>query len=405
MKNQTLKNSTDKISICLNMIVKNESKVILRCLESVYPILDYYCINDTGSTDGTQELIRNFFKEKGIPGKVVENKWENYCTARNQAIESAKELTTELNLNFPWGFWIDADEQLVINPNLNINSIKTSLLNFDGSNCIVHYGSSEYFRMQFFSLTSNWIWYGPIHEVLVPKDRHEENSKAPRIASLDGLYTLVTADGNSWTSETQQQKYEGHAKIILDYVNNDVNKDPRWLFYLAQSYRDAVTPENHKKSIEWYQKRVEAQGGYWEEIYFSQLMIATLKASLKYPIHEVIDEYLKCGKYNKFRIEHILPISLYYQGIKEYDIAYVYSSYAMKFAGKNPNPNSSLFIDPLLYSYKIYDLHSINSYYSGKLDDAKTTFKLLWKQVEKCKVPQQEIEHLQKNKKFFLDIK
>ena len=57
--------------ICLNMIVKNESKVILRLLNSVLPIVDSYCICDTGSTDNTIEVIENFFNEHNIQGKIV----------------------------------------------------------------------------------------------------------------------------------------------------------------------------------------------------------------------------------------------------------------------------------------------------------------------------------------------
>ena len=56
-----------KNSVCLNMIVKNESKVILRCLESVKDIVDYWVIVDTGSTDGTQIIIQDYLK--GIPGE------------------------------------------------------------------------------------------------------------------------------------------------------------------------------------------------------------------------------------------------------------------------------------------------------------------------------------------------
>ena len=52
--------------LCLNMIVKNESKVIRRLLESAAPIIDSYCICDTGSTDDTKEIIRDFFKSRNI---------------------------------------------------------------------------------------------------------------------------------------------------------------------------------------------------------------------------------------------------------------------------------------------------------------------------------------------------
>ena len=59
-------------TICLNMIVKNESKIIFRLLETVLPIIDTYCICDTGSTDMTKELIKEFFDVRCIEGKVLD---------------------------------------------------------------------------------------------------------------------------------------------------------------------------------------------------------------------------------------------------------------------------------------------------------------------------------------------
>ena len=48
-------------SICLTMIVKNESKIIERCFDSVKDYIDTWCICDTGSTDGTQDIIKKYF--------------------------------------------------------------------------------------------------------------------------------------------------------------------------------------------------------------------------------------------------------------------------------------------------------------------------------------------------------
>ena len=48
-------------TLCLNMIVKNESKIITRLFDSVLPIIDCYCICDTGSTDNTVQIITNYF--------------------------------------------------------------------------------------------------------------------------------------------------------------------------------------------------------------------------------------------------------------------------------------------------------------------------------------------------------
>ena len=50
--------------LTLSMIVKNESHIILECLNSLYKEIDYWVIVDTGSTDNTKEIITNFFKEK-----------------------------------------------------------------------------------------------------------------------------------------------------------------------------------------------------------------------------------------------------------------------------------------------------------------------------------------------------
>ena len=54
----------ENIKIVLNMIVKNESKIIVRLLQSVYKLIDAYCICDTGSTDDTIEVIETFFKKE-----------------------------------------------------------------------------------------------------------------------------------------------------------------------------------------------------------------------------------------------------------------------------------------------------------------------------------------------------
>ena len=56
--------------VCLCMIVKNESKIIERCFENCKPIIDRISICDTGSTDGTPEVIRAWGMRNKIPTKV-----------------------------------------------------------------------------------------------------------------------------------------------------------------------------------------------------------------------------------------------------------------------------------------------------------------------------------------------
>src|SRR3972149_8399584 len=77
-----------KQTVCLNMIVKNESKVIERCLKSVKPLIDYWVIVDTGSTDKTRQIISKFMS--AIPGELHERPWVDFAHNRNEALHLAK---------------------------------------------------------------------------------------------------------------------------------------------------------------------------------------------------------------------------------------------------------------------------------------------------------------------------
>src|SRR5207253_10229682 len=79
-----------KKSICLVMIVLNETKVLPRCFDSVCNYMDTYSICDTGSTDGTPEFIRNDWTAKGIKGKVHNDPWKNFGHNRSNAVQFAQ---------------------------------------------------------------------------------------------------------------------------------------------------------------------------------------------------------------------------------------------------------------------------------------------------------------------------
>ena len=70
------------------MIVKNESRIIERLLTSVLPIIDSYCICDTGSTDNTVELIERFFNNNNISGIIVQEPFQDFAYNRTFALKS-----------------------------------------------------------------------------------------------------------------------------------------------------------------------------------------------------------------------------------------------------------------------------------------------------------------------------
>ena len=119
-------------TICLNMIVKNESRIIKRLLDSVANIIDTYCICDTGSTDNTKEIITEFFNEHNIKGKIVEEPFKDFCYNRNFAMTEAIGMSDYLLL-------LDADMILQIGNNFN----KESLVNIDTAN--IFQGTEDFY--------------------------------------------------------------------------------------------------------------------------------------------------------------------------------------------------------------------------------------------------------------------
>ena len=93
------------MSICLNMIVKNESEIIVSTLQNLrsYFKFAYWVISDTGSTDNTKELIKECMHD--IPGELVEHEWKDFAYNRTKALECAYNKTDYLLI-------FDADDKI-----------------------------------------------------------------------------------------------------------------------------------------------------------------------------------------------------------------------------------------------------------------------------------------------------
>src|ERR1700722_1058976 len=97
--------------ICLTMIVRNEEKIIERCLDSVKDIVDCISICDTGSTDKTVQIIKQYMQMHDIPGKVYNHEWKNFGHNRTLSAQAAKQTLTSLNfpLENTYLLFLDAD--------------------------------------------------------------------------------------------------------------------------------------------------------------------------------------------------------------------------------------------------------------------------------------------------------
>ena len=186
-------------TVCLNMIVKNETDVIERCLESVLPVIDYWVIVDTGSTDGTQEVIRTFMDEHGIKGELHERPWKNFSHNRNEALQLAQGKSDYV-------FFIDADEYLIYQPNFRLPS-----LDKDYYYITVLHSGSRYPKLQFAKSDLNWKWVGVLHEYL-------SSPKAKSSATIESVRNMYTTEG---ARSKDPQKYKKDAAILEEALREE----------------------------------------------------------------------------------------------------------------------------------------------------------------------------------------
>jgi glycosyltransferase involved in cell wall biosynthesis len=229
------------------MICKNESALIREALLSVRPFIDAWCVLDTGSTDGTQDIVKEEMRD--LPGCLYEFPWQGWDKSRTMAIDLAKAFGSDFI------FILDADERVISGtlPSLDPNSAYWCSVKFGDSGMV-------YSRPNILSRLHNWHYVGVTHEYLTP-----EPDAPPQIQS-----SLVIQTHPSRANKSTERCLEDAKLLEAEFTRDPSN--PRTVFYLAQSYKDAGMPE---EAITTYQLRA-AMGGWYEEVYISLLRVAQL---------------------------------------------------------------------------------------------------------------------------------
>lgn len=403
-------------TVCLSMIVKNETSVIKRCLDSLKDYIDYWIICDTGSTDGTQELIKEILK--GIPGELHEHKWENFSHNRNLALTISKEKAD-------YSLIIDADDILIIN-NKNYRDNLTDRNYLIG----VKHGNIYHKRVHLVRNDTISNWQGPVHEVLCPD--------SVAVFTPD-IHIQIVGGGDR--SSNPLQKFLNDAKLL----ENELKKDPtntRYKFYLAQSYKDAwgealieVDRENATwlkvyennpnkpaksykeqwlenkenlslltKAIETYKERIDMPIND-QERYISCLRLGSLLQSLaslqtdenerKSVLDQAVNYYIKSQIFDKNRAEGLTLAAELLRHMTKFQEAYELGKVASEL---NP-PENALFLEQYIYDYKALDEFAISAYWCGKYKDS---FNATLKLMNINKYPTFQTQRIKDNLKFAL---
>lgn len=359
------------VKYILTQIMKNESHIAKRMLDSIKTIIDGIVIVDTGSTDNSIEIVKKWGEDNGVETYVFEKAFDDFASVRNLSFEKAREIFLNKNDGHTYyNFWLDFDEQLIIDSKFDKQKTDKDLYMFN-----TNIGQMSYTRNELCRLDKPFKFYGVCHEYIICDDKNITSGL------MEGLRVNVQMDGGSWQGDIPA-KYLSHAHTLEKYINKD-RSDPRWIFYTAQSYHDSAclqdnreeNEERLRRSLRYYKERVSRPDGYPEEIFYSQFRVGTIMRALEEPWNLVLNEFLKAYSIDPLRAEPIKAIVDYYLMVGEWHNAYLFSKFAKSnFHQKNPYPQRLLFVDESLYVWKFLDCHAAASYYTGRKEEARQTY-------------------------------
>lgn len=147
------------LSVC--MIVKNESKILARCLDSLEGIYDELVIVDTGSTDNTKQIAQKY------TDKVYDFEWvDDFALARNTAFSYCTK---------DYIYSVDADEILDDTNRKKLQILKEcmdpeiEIVQMYYTNQLEHgsvYNFDSELRPKIFKRERSFVWIEKIHETI-----------------------------------------------------------------------------------------------------------------------------------------------------------------------------------------------------------------------------------------------
>jgi glycosyltransferase involved in cell wall biosynthesis len=354
-------------TICLNMIVKNESKAIRNLLASVKKIIDYWVIVDTGSTDGTQKIIKEIMND--VPGELHERPWVHFAHNRNEALDIARDKADYILI-------LDADHRLVVLSSFDKESLwqEFYLLKLTSP-------GSDHYRPLLINNDPTWIWEGVIHETMI-------SSRKMQGEVLKDLYVDCSAM-NGWRSQ-DPKKYYRDAEILQKALEEDP-WNSRYVFYLAESY-DRV--HEYELALKNYIKRAEMEGEP-AETFWTLFCIGCLQEKLEMDSETVLSSYCKAYEFDSTRAEPLHRLAIYVMKIKCVSLGYVIAKFAMNL--KTPNVLNTNYY-PWVYEWGLLGVAADCASAMRNFAEARE----LYQQVLKCKgVPLELKKQIEANIKRF----
>lgn len=308
----------DAMKLVLILMVRNESKILERCLKAVEDIVDAFCIHDTGSTDTTCEIAEEFLKTH--KGCLTTSEWTNFGFNRTRSfVEAQTFIQATTDWSDAYGLLLDAD--MIFHP----GSLRDQSLTEVGYTVIQKNGNLQYPNTRIVRMDYPWTCKGVTHEYWDGSTKRLPESVC---------WIQDQNDGGC-----KSDKFERDLRLLEEGVRQEPD-NVRYMFYLAQTYHSVG---RWKDAIRMYKKRF-ASGGWDEERWYSLYMIGQTWLSLNDPIK--FEMYmLRAFAFRPQRAESVYRLAKYFREKGDR-----YKSYHYIQLGKSiPCSSDSLFVESDVY--------------------------------------------------------
>ena len=368
--------SEKKCKIIMITMFKNEAPVLKRMLESCLPYVDYYVMQNNGSTDGSDEIAKQFLVDNKLSGEVYvcEEGWKGFGWNRDHLIQYCQNLDHGCD----WILKMDCDEVLEVDDDFDwspLDNKETQAFHIAAIS-----GNAIYYRAWLWNAKLPWRFnHDPCHETIYcPLEGIGENFI--RVDLPSKIRQIGYNTGQSWSDP---YKFISHALVLEEKMikENSLLTDTYHFWYIAKSYYDAFKSDSFplkeiqqrefaKRAIFYFQEYVNYVHDFRntkvpkhiDELSYMSLIFAAECYHFVGDIDACVLTYLLAEPFAPGRNDHLIGLAYRFYELKDFKNMLKYTSILMQPERVCPFPMYASFIDTTMYidgGTRVQELHQI----------------------------------------------
>lgn len=357
--------SEKKTKIVMITMFKNEASVIGRMLESCKPYVDYYVMQNNGSTDGTDQIAKDFLVDNELSGEIyeIDEGWIGFGYNRDHLIQYCQNNTDH---GCDWILKMDCDETLEVYPDFDWSVFDNKDIQAFHIPSIA--GTAVYYRAWMYNAKLPWRFnHDTCHETVY--------CEIPEIGSAFAAYDLPIGfnqvnsnEGQSWGVPT---KFVSDALILEERLirENTMTENLYHFWYIAKSYFDAFPcstfplgkiqqKEYARRAIFYFQEYIDFVHDYRnmkkpkfiDEMSYLGLIMSAESYRFLEEWDAAITTYNHAESFAPGRNDHIFGLAEVYEKLGKYNLMLEQTTLLMNPNRKNAFGTYCNFIDTSLYN-------------------------------------------------------